>query len=82
AVVVFAVLLGAVGGSIIVRGNVAAANIAPVSYSPLTHHMVFPMDTLLTLISCFALVFISTIIPVIIMAKRYTSRLERIVREA
>ncbi|MCZ2856314.1 MAG: FtsX-like permease family protein [Candidatus Bathyarchaeota archaeon] len=82
AVVVFAVLLGAVGGLLIVRGNVAAANITPYSYSPLTHHMVFPMDTLLTLISCFALVFISTIIPVIIMAKRYTSRLERIVREA
>jgi ABC-type antimicrobial peptide transport system permease subunit len=82
AVVVFAVFLGAVGGLLIVRGNVAAANIAPFSYSPLTRHMVFPMDTLLTLISCFALVFVSTIIPVIIMAKRYTSRLERIVREA
>jgi len=82
AVVVFAVLLGAVGGLLIVRGNVAAANVAPLSYSPLTRHVVFPMDTSLTLIACFALVFASTIIPVIIMAKRYTSRLERMVREA
>lgn len=82
AIVVFAALLGAIGGLLIVRGNVAAANVAPFSYSPLSRHLVFPTDSLLILIACFGLVFASTIIPVITMAKRYTTRLERIVREA
>jgi len=82
AVVSFAVLLGTVVGLIIVYGNVSAANTMPYSYSILTHHMVFPMDTILTLFACFVLVFASTIIPVIVMSRRYVSRLERIVREA
>ena len=80
AVVVFAVMLGAVVGLIIVRGNVVAANTNPFSYSILARHMVFPMDTLLTLFACFVLVFASAIIPVIVMSRRYVSRLERIVR--
>ncbi|MDH5782405.1 MAG: ABC transporter permease [Candidatus Bathyarchaeota archaeon] len=80
AVVVFAVMLGAAVGLIIVRGNVVAANTNPLSYSILARHMVFPMDTLLTLFACFVLVFASAIIPVIVMSRRYVSRLERIVR--
>jgi len=82
AVVSFAVLLGTMVGLIIVYGNVSAANTIPYSYSILIHHMVFPMDTILTLFACFVLVFASTIIPVIVMSRRYVSRLERIVREA
>jgi ABC-type antimicrobial peptide transport system permease subunit len=81
AVVVFAVLLGAVVGLITVYGNISAAN--AMSYSSvLTRHMVFPTDMVLTLFACFVLVFASTIIPVIVMSRRYVSRLERIVREA
>jgi putative ABC transport system permease protein len=84
-VVSFAVLLGTVVGLIIVYGNMSAANITP-SYMPgpqsiLTHHMVFPMDMILTLFACFVLVFTSTIIPIIVMSRKYVSRLERIVRE-
>ena len=78
AVVVFAVLLGAAVGLIWVRGNVVAAD--TFSYSIIAHHMVFPMYTLLTLFACFVFVFASTIIPVIVMAKRFVSRLERMVR--
>ena len=78
AVVVFAVLLGTVVVLITVRGNVAALNATTASI--LTHHMVFPMDTLLTIFACFALVFASTIIPVILTARRYVSKLERMVR--
>ena len=78
AVVVFAVLLGAAVGLIWVRGNVVAAN--TFSYSIITRHMVFPTYTLLTLFACFVFVFASTIIPVIVMARRCASRLERIVR--
>lgn len=80
AVVVFAVMLGAAVGPIIVRGNVVAANTNPFSYSILTRHMVFPMDMLLILFACFVLVFASTIIPVIVTSRRYVSRLEKIVR--
>lgn len=82
AVVMFAALLGAAVGLIIVRGNVSAMNITPYVSSILTYHMVFPIDMLLTLFACFALVFASTIIPVILMVRRYISRVERIVREA
>jgi len=78
AVVVFAVLLGAVVGLIIVRGNVAAAN--AFAYSLVARRIVFPMDSLLTLSACFIFVFASTIIPIVMMAKRYVSRLERMVR--
>ncbi len=82
AIVVFSMLLGTVVGLIIVHGNVAAMNATPYSVSILSHRMVFPIDTVLTLFACFVLVFASTIIPVILMSRRYVSRLERIVREA
>jgi len=82
AIVVFSMLLGTVVGLIIVHGNVAAMNATPYSVSILSHRMVFPIDTVLTLFACFVLVFASTIIPVISMSRRYVSRLERIVREA
>lgn len=78
AVVVFAVLLGTAVGLIWVRGNVVAASAS--SYSIIVRHMVFPTYALLTLFACFVFVFASTIIPVIVMARRYVSRLERIVR--
>jgi ABC-type antimicrobial peptide transport system permease subunit len=84
AVVTFAVLVGTVVGLIVVRGIVAsnnAVNTAFYSSIPLSWHMVFPPDALLTLFVSFFLVFASTIIPVILLAKRYSSRLERTVRE-
>jgi len=78
AVVVFAVLLGAVVGLIIVRGNVAALNAS--ASSLVARRIVFPMGSLFTLSACFIFVFASTIIPIVMMAKRYVSRLERMVR--
>jgi len=82
AVVMFSVLLGTVIGLIIVRGTIASANAFNIfSYTPITRRMVFPPDALLTLFASFCLVFASSIIPVIFMAKRYSSRLERTVRE-
>lgn len=81
-VVAFAVLLGAVVGLIVVRGTIASANAFNIfSFSPLSRRMVFPPDALLTLFISFILVFAATIIPVIFMAKIYSSRLERTVRE-
>jgi len=86
AVVLFAMLLGAVGGLIIVRGTVSTNNSMVMASSMPTsivaYRMVFPIDSLLILLACLVLVFASTMIPVIVMAKRYVSRLERMVREA
>lgn len=82
AIVIFSVLLGAAVGLVVVRGTIASANAFNVfTYTPLSRRMVFPPDALLTLFISFSLVFISTIIPVILMAKRYSSRLGRTVRE-
>ena len=78
AVVAFSVLLGAVVGLIIVRGNVAAAN--AFAFSLVSRRVVFPTYSLLTLLSCFSLVFASTILPVIMVARKYVSKLERMVQ--
>lgn len=91
-VVTFAALTGTVGGLIVVRGIVASNNafnvsLGTASYSstplnlPLDMHMVFPPSAILTLLVSFVLVFASTIIPIVIMTKRYSTRLERTVRE-
>jgi ABC-type lipoprotein release transport system permease subunit len=79
AVITFAVLLGAVVGLIVVHGNVAASNSA-LTYTLVTYRMVFPIDALIFLASCLILIFASTIIPTLLLMKRYTSRVERIVR--
>jgi ABC-type antimicrobial peptide transport system permease subunit len=78
AIVTFAVLLGAVAGFIIVRGNVAASNAFAMSL--VSRRVVFPPDALSTMLSSILLVFASTVIPVIVMARRYISKLERMVR--
>jgi ABC-type antimicrobial peptide transport system permease subunit len=79
AIVVFSAFLGVVVGLIVVRGNVAASN-ATLYYSLVTHRMVFPPDALILLSTCVLLVFASAIIPVILLTKRYISKIERIVR--
>jgi ABC-type antimicrobial peptide transport system permease subunit len=79
AIVVFSTVLGAVVGLIVVRGNVAVSNIT-LSYSLVTHRIVFPPDAIILLSTCIILVFASIIIPVILLTKRYISKIERIVR--
>ena len=91
AVVTFAAILGTVGGLIVLRGTVASnsafnipLNVMSSSGSlsiPLEMRMVFPVGAILALFVSFALVFASTIIPTVIMSKRYCSRLEKVVRE-
>jgi ABC-type lipoprotein release transport system permease subunit len=96
AVVTFGAVLGAVGGLIVLRGIVASNSAFNVSLSgvsssflffpsslniPLEMRMVFPLGAILTLVVSFVLIFASTVIPTVIMAKRYCSRLERVVRE-
>ena len=80
AVVLFAILLGASAGLIIAYGYVASFNAT--SGSLVSKHMVLPTDAVLTILTYIGLVFASAIIPVVIMSKRYVSRLERVVRQA
>jgi ABC-type antimicrobial peptide transport system permease subunit len=81
-VALFAMLLGAIVGLIVVRGTIASNNAFQIfSISPVVRHMVFPPDSLLILLLSFVLVFASMTIPVVLMAKIYSSRLERTVRE-
>jgi ABC-type antimicrobial peptide transport system permease subunit len=79
AIVVFSVFLGMVVGLIVVRGNVAAAN-STVGYSLVAHRIAFPLDATILLSTCVLLVFASAIIPVLLLTKRYVSKIERIVR--
>jgi ABC-type antimicrobial peptide transport system permease subunit len=79
AIVVFSTVLGAVVGLIVVRGNVAVSN-TTASYSLVAHRIVFPPDAIILLFTCVVLVFASIIIPVILLTKRYVSKIERIVR--
>ncbi|MEM1565345.1 MAG: FtsX-like permease family protein [Candidatus Bathyarchaeia archaeon] len=79
AVVTFAVILGTVVGLIVVNGNVAASN-ATLIYSLVRFRMVFPLDAVTLLASCMLLIFASTIVPTILLTKRYISKVERIVR--
>jgi ABC-type antimicrobial peptide transport system permease subunit len=79
AVIVFAAVLGVVVGLIVVNGNVAASN-ATVSYYLVAHRIAFPPDAIILLLTCLVLVFASAIIPVILLTKRYISKIERIVR--
>ncbi|MGQ9538076.1 MAG: ABC transporter permease [Candidatus Bathycorpusculaceae bacterium] len=82
AIVTFSVILGVVVGLIVVHGNVAASNaaITGYAYSLVTYRMVFPPEAIMLLASCLILIFASTIIPTVILTKRYISKTERIVR--
>jgi len=78
-ITVFSTTLGAIVGLIIVYGSIAALNTTQY-FTLVAHRMIFPPDALLTLSASLILVFASSIIPVIVITKRYVSKLERIVR--
>lgn len=78
-VVIFATVIGCVVGMILIYGNVVAAN-AETYASIVSHRIVFPLDSILILAVSLILVFLSTILPVILITRRYVSKLERIVR--
>jgi ABC-type antimicrobial peptide transport system permease subunit len=79
AIVAFAAVLGTLVGFTVVRGTVISSN---ASGYLVARNMVFPPDLILLLLFSFVLIFASTILPVIFMSKRFSSRLERVVRQA
>jgi hypothetical protein len=78
ALVIFSVILGIFVGFVIVYGNISAYN-ATIS-EIVKRRLVFPLDSTLMLVSCLTLIFASTILPILIMSRRYVTKLERMVR--
>jgi len=59
--------------------DIAASN-SVLTHTLVTRRMVFPQDAIILLASCIILIFTSTIIPTLLLTKRYISKVERIVR--
>jgi ABC-type lipoprotein release transport system permease subunit len=78
AVVIFAVVIGLFVGFVVVNGLTASANATATEL--VTRRMLFPTDSAIMLTSCIALIFASAILPIIVMARLYVSKLERMVR--
>ncbi len=79
ALVTFAVASGVFVGLISVYGNVSSSN-AQTAVSLVTRHFIFPLESTLVVIGCVALIFAATVLPVIIMSRKYVTKLERMVR--
>jgi ABC-type antimicrobial peptide transport system permease subunit len=78
ALVTFSVVMGVAVGVISVYGNVASSNAQ--SASLVTRHLIFPLDSTLLIVGCVALIFAATVIPIIVMSRKYVTKLERMVR--
>jgi len=79
ALVTFSVILGLFVGFITLYGNISSNN-SFLSDALILRRLVFTVDSALTLVSCLALILCSTILPIVIMSRRYVTKLERMVR--
>lgn len=80
AVVTFAVVLGIFVGFVAAYGNISATNSFIASTALIKHRFIFSADAILMVISCVALIFVSTILPILIISRGYVTNLERMVR--
>ena len=78
ALVTFAIALGVSVGLISVYGNMSSSNAQTAGL--VVRHLVFPLDSTLLIIGCVALIFAATILPVMVMSRKYVTQLERMVR--
>ena len=78
AVVTFDVVLGLCVGLIIVYGNVSSAN--GVTSELVKRRFVFPQESIVMVVSCVSLIYVSTILPIIVMSRQYVTKLERMIR--
>jgi len=78
ALVTFAVVLGLSVGLISVYGYVSSLN-SPAS-GLVMRHLVFPLDSTLLVVGCVSLIFAATVLPIIVMSRKYVTQLERMVR--
>ncbi len=78
ALVTLSIVLGAAIGFISVYGNMSSANAQ--GYGLVLRQFVFPLDSTLLIVGCVALIFAATVLPVIIMSRKYVTQLEKMVR--
>ncbi|MGQ9624466.1 MAG: FtsX-like permease family protein [Candidatus Bathycorpusculaceae bacterium] len=78
ALVTFSVLLGVFVGFAVVYGNISSSN-AMIS-DLIRRRLVFPLDSTLMLVFCLTLIFAATVLPILIMSRKYVTKLERMVR--
>jgi ABC-type antimicrobial peptide transport system permease subunit len=78
AIITFAVLLGLAGGYVIDRGTILAANVGTLQL--VYPHVIFPTSTLKTIAYYVGLIYASTILAILVMSRRYVTKLERMVR--
>jgi len=79
AVVAFALILGSIVGLIILRGNIMSANVY--LYSLVKRRIVLSRDFLAMWASSYLLIVVSLIIPVLLVSRRYVSKLGDAVRQ-
>jgi ABC-type lipoprotein release transport system permease subunit len=80
AVVTFALVLGIAVGFVAAYGNISATNSFIASTALIKHRLIFPAHAVLMLISYAALIFVSTVSPILVIARGYVTKLERMVR--
>jgi len=78
ALVTFAITIGVSVGLISVYGNMSSSNVQTAVL--VMRHLVFPLDSTLLVIGCIALIFAATVLPVLVMSRKFVTQLERMVR--
>jgi ABC-type antimicrobial peptide transport system permease subunit len=78
ALVTFAIVLGVSIGLISVYGTIASSNAQ--ASGLVVMHLVFPLGSTLLVAGCIATIFAATILPIVIMSRKYVTKLERMIR--
>ena len=78
ALVTFAVTLGISVGLISVYGNMSSSNAQ--TSGLVMRQFVFPLDSTMLVVGCVVLIFAATVLPVIVMSRKFVTDLERMVR--
>jgi len=80
AVVTFALILGVSIGFVAAYGNISAANSFIGSTALISHRLIFPLEATIMSISFVALILVSAIMPILIVARGYVTKLDRMAR--
>jgi len=78
AVITFSVVLGIAVGYIFDYGIITAANVG--TQQLIYPHVTYPTSALTTIASYVGLIYASTIAAILVMSRRYVTKLERMVR--
>ncbi len=79
AVITFSVILGLAVGTIVVYGTVTSTSSSIIS-ALVTRRMVFPMDSIIQIADYIVVIYGAVIISVLIMARQYVTKLDKMVR--